>query len=333
MYCSRWPVSGHSVPWPCRLALVSEPWPDRLCHVPPAAPSLETAGAAAATEPCQILPCSHSEPLFPAPECYAGEVEGCRGFLLQCSLAFEQQPSRFPKERAKVVYIISLLTGQALTWATLVWEHQTDVCSTAAEFTAALKQTFNHPVTGGRRFPVFLTCNRGEERWLIVSEFHTVVAESGWNPTVLMAAFHQGLSEDLKDELVHRDTLDDLIDLVLRIDSRVQQRHRTQGPEISQGSLRDLCILALFMCMTSRWSLDPSQCSSDTPAFPEVNVMLGCGNGGVCTAEAYFISGQLVLSSRKKTMSIRGERTSDGLNQSFPSSGVVPLHHNGLENV
>ncbi|KAK1788993.1 hypothetical protein P4O66_015895 [Electrophorus voltai] len=48
-------------------------------------------------------------------------------------------------------------------------------------------------------------------------EFRTVAAESGWNPTVLMAAFHQGLSKKLKDELVHHDTrasLDNLIDLV-----------------------------------------------------------------------------------------------------------------------
>ncbi|XP_072524059.1 uncharacterized protein [Salminus brasiliensis] len=50
---------------------------------------------------------------------------GCRGYvLLQCSLAFEQQPSCFLSERAKVAYIISLLTGRALAWATPVWEYQ-----------------------------------------------------------------------------------------------------------------------------------------------------------------------------------------------------------------
>ncbi|KAK1792132.1 hypothetical protein P4O66_001908 [Electrophorus voltai] len=54
-----------------------------------------------------------------------------------------------------------------------------------------------------------------------------------------MATFHQGLSKDLKHELVHRDTpasLNHLIDLVLRINNRVRQRHRTWGPEISRGS-------------------------------------------------------------------------------------------------
>ncbi|KAK1797599.1 hypothetical protein P4O66_000788 [Electrophorus voltai] len=106
--------------------------PLTLTPVPPAAPSQEAAGAAAA--PAQILPTSCSEPLLPAPERYAGEAGGCRGFLRQCSLAFEQQPSPFPTERAKVAYIISLLA-----WASLVWEHQKDVRSTVVEFTTALK--------------------------------------------------------------------------------------------------------------------------------------------------------------------------------------------------
>ncbi|KAK1784675.1 hypothetical protein P4O66_003357 [Electrophorus voltai] len=62
-----------------------------------------------------------------------------------------------------------------------------------------------------------------------------------------MAAFHQGISEDLKDELVHRDTpasLDNLIDLVLRIDNHSRQRHRTRGREISQGCPEALCTLS-----------------------------------------------------------------------------------------
>ncbi|KAK1802534.1 hypothetical protein P4O66_004189 [Electrophorus voltai] len=120
-------------------------------------------------------------------------LERGRGFLLQCSLAFMQQPSQFPIEQAKVAYIISFLTGQALAWATQVWEHQTDVCFTVAEFAVALKWIFHHPVAGGEMADYTIV-------------FRTMVAESGWNPTALMAAFHHGLSEELKDELVHQNT-------------------------------------------------------------------------------------------------------------------------------
>ncbi|KAK1805936.1 hypothetical protein P4O66_012983 [Electrophorus voltai] len=79
-------------------------------------------------------------------------------------------------------------------------------------------------------------------------EFRARVAENGWNPTVLMATFHQGLGEEFKDELVHQDTSasrDDPIDLVLRIDNRVRERHRARGPEISGVSHGAPCTLSL----------------------------------------------------------------------------------------
>uniref|UniRef100_A0A672MEQ4 DUF4939 domain-containing protein n=1 Tax=Sinocyclocheilus grahami TaxID=75366 RepID=A0A672MEQ4_SINGR len=39
------------------------------------------------------------------------------GFLLQCSRYLEMQPHLFVTERAKVSFIISLLTGPTLQWA------------------------------------------------------------------------------------------------------------------------------------------------------------------------------------------------------------------------
>ncbi|KAK1799528.1 hypothetical protein P4O66_000411 [Electrophorus voltai] len=64
-----------------------------------------------------------------------------------------------------------------------------------------------------------------------------MAAEGGWNPTALMAALHQGLSKELT-------SLDDLIDLVLRIDNRIRVRRRARGPEVSRGSRRALHTLS-----------------------------------------------------------------------------------------
>ncbi|KAK1794916.1 hypothetical protein P4O66_010107 [Electrophorus voltai] len=180
--------------------------------MPSAAPNQEAASAAAAAEPFQIRPILHSEPLLPTPERYASEAGGCRGILLQCSLAFEQQPSRFPIEQAKVAYIISLLTGWALVWATPVWEYQTDICSTWAELAAAHKRTFDHPVAGGEMVSRFLNIRQGKRSVTDYTiEFRTMAAKSRWYPTALMAAFH---------------------DLVLRIDNHIQERHRARAPEV-----------------------------------------------------------------------------------------------------
>ncbi|KAL6484161.1 hypothetical protein MHYP_G00062060 [Metynnis hypsauchen] len=76
----------------------------------PASASASTgvgAGASAAT-PVLASPFPPADPtpicgdaLVANPERYAGDPETCRGFLLQCSLVFEQQPSRFPTEAPK----------------------------------------------------------------------------------------------------------------------------------------------------------------------------------------------------------------------------------------
>ncbi len=63
---------------------------------------------------------SASPMVNPAP--YSGSADDCNGFLLQCSLALEMQPHRFPTERAKISFILSLLTGRALQWAESLWK-------------------------------------------------------------------------------------------------------------------------------------------------------------------------------------------------------------------
>ena len=203
-------------------ATLQQAAPPVVVPAAPPAPAPQVAEEAAA----------RSEPHLPPPERYSGDPGGCRGFLLQCSLAFEQQPSRFPSERAKVAYIISLLSGRALAWATPVWENRTDVCASSEQFIAALRRTFHHPVSGGEASSRLLRIRQGRRPLADYSiEFRTLAAESGWNSEALMAAFQQGLSEELKDELAPRDspsTLDDLIELALRLDNRLRERRRAR---------------------------------------------------------------------------------------------------------
>ncbi|KAL6480093.1 hypothetical protein MHYP_G00111260 [Metynnis hypsauchen] len=91
----------------------------------------------------------HSDALVANPEGYAGDPETRRGFLLQCSLVFEQQPSWFPTERSKVAYMISLLTGRALAWATSLWEQDSPDTASGESFKRAMCTTFHNPC-GGR---------------------------------------------------------------------------------------------------------------------------------------------------------------------------------------
>ena len=74
----------------------------------------------ASLPPPGITSCPSSEPRLPVPERYEGEPGSCRSFLLTCSLVFELQPSSFPSERSRVVYVITLLSGRACEWGTVV---------------------------------------------------------------------------------------------------------------------------------------------------------------------------------------------------------------------
>ncbi|XP_016317290.1 protein LDOC1L-like [Sinocyclocheilus anshuiensis] len=55
----------------------------------------------------------------PAP--FSGSADECNGFLLQCSLDLEMQPHLYTTDKAKIAFIISLLTGRALQCAETIW--------------------------------------------------------------------------------------------------------------------------------------------------------------------------------------------------------------------
>lgn len=171
-----------------------------------------------------------SDARLPPPERYSGAPGSCRPFLVQCSLAFELQPSAFPTERSRVAYIVSLLAGRARDWGTAEWEKQSAICSSSKLFSDELRKVFDH-VTPGREVARGLFNLKQEGRSVsdYSIEFRTIAAESNWNAASLFDAFYNGLSDDIKDELAARDLpaeLDTLVSLSIRIDSRLRERRR-----------------------------------------------------------------------------------------------------------
>lgn len=67
-------------------------------------------------------------------------------------------------------------------------------------------------------------------------EFRTQATTSGWNEPALVARFLEGLCSELKDEIFAREVpahLDSLIDLAIRIEKRLELRHRAHRRESS----------------------------------------------------------------------------------------------------
>lgn len=84
------------------------------------APASESVSPPASSSPGPIY--AASPMVNPVP--YSGSADACSGFLLQCSLALEMELPRFLTERAKISFILSLLTGRALQWAESLWQQK-----------------------------------------------------------------------------------------------------------------------------------------------------------------------------------------------------------------
>ncbi|KAL7390736.1 hypothetical protein ABVT39_026590 [Epinephelus coioides] len=116
-------------------------------HATPGHPSVSTAPSPSPA-PVLLHPSPHKEPYVPAPEPYAGEIGGASGFVLRCSLVFDQQPFSYPTDRAKIAYTVNLLRGRAAQWVTALWEQESPILSSYDNFTSELCRIFDHPRQG-----------------------------------------------------------------------------------------------------------------------------------------------------------------------------------------
>ncbi|KAK0134873.1 Retrotransposon-derived protein PEG10 [Merluccius polli] len=162
-------------------------------RVPEPSPAPTPDPALASGSPVRSPPASDAR--LPPPERYAGIPGSCRPFLVQCSLAFELQPSAFPTERSRVAYIVSLLIDRARAWGTAEWERQSASCASVESFSAELRKLEG----------LFDLRQEGRSVADYSIEFRTVAAESSWNASSLLDAFYHGLSNRIKDELAARD--------------------------------------------------------------------------------------------------------------------------------
>jgi hypothetical protein len=51
-------------------------------------------------------------------------------------------------DRSRIAYIITLMSGRALAWATAVWEQQPAVCLSLEEFVAEVRKVFDSLLSG-----------------------------------------------------------------------------------------------------------------------------------------------------------------------------------------
>ena len=99
-------------------------------------------GNSAASSAVSSVAPSSREPRLPPLERFNGEQSTCWAFIALCALVFKLQPSSFPSDHSKIAYLITLMSGRALTWATAVWEQQPAICVSLEGFLGEVKKVF-----------------------------------------------------------------------------------------------------------------------------------------------------------------------------------------------
>ncbi len=172
----------------------------------------------------QSLPPTRPDPVrISLPDKFDGSAERCRGFLRQCTIYFDNQPEAFRRDSAKCSFMMSLLMGKVLEWASAVWDQDDCLRPSFDYFSKQIRYVFEYPA-GGRDVSLQLLQLRQGNRTAAdyAIEFRTLAAQSGWNEVALKPVFKQGLSPMLQAEIACKDLGTDfhqLITIAIKIDN------------------------------------------------------------------------------------------------------------------
>lgn len=167
------------------------------------------------------------EPDIRPSEHYDGDPDQCGGFLLQCHLSFMRSPSLFPTPVSKITYLVSALKGKALCWSHAFLQSHSMETLTYETFLQEFKRVFQLPLQqeAGKRL---LTLKQGLKTVADHSiDFRIMAERTGWNELALQGTFLNSLSKTIRDKLATCDepqSLDELINLSIRIDNRLRER-------------------------------------------------------------------------------------------------------------
>uniref|UniRef100_A0A3B5KXT1 CCHC-type domain-containing protein n=1 Tax=Xiphophorus couchianus TaxID=32473 RepID=A0A3B5KXT1_9TELE len=167
------------------------------------------------------------------PERFSGEVSKCRGFLFQCTIIFNHSPQSFLHDGRKISFILSHLSGKALEWAEARFPNSADYGYSFDDFLDEFKQAFNQDTDKTSDSRSLLELKQGRRSVAeFAIDFRIKAAASGWGQTALKSAYFHALNDSIKDELAVLDepkTLEELINLTIRLDNRLRSRNRERA--------------------------------------------------------------------------------------------------------
>ena len=173
-----------------------------------------------------------SEPRVPLPETFNGSRQRIRGFINQIRLVISQRPESYNTESKRVALVGSLLSGNALTWFSPLFEKNDPLLANFEQFISALRARFDDPHrqrTASSRLQAITQGRRPVSSY--ATEFQLLLADAGWDNTAAMHIFKSSLNSEVKDLLLSLPEPTDLQTLILQAincDERIHQRRLEQ---------------------------------------------------------------------------------------------------------
>lgn len=140
---------------------------------------------------------SHSFPLQPDIQVIYGHTGN---ISTSTAFVFDHQLQTYANDKAKIAFIVSLLTKKASSWAVAISSLNAHACSPLHVFTNEICENVDHLVQGWeassvRALPQFLNT-------LLISTFLQL---SVWEDLLLWSMFFQHLAENVRDKLAGHD--------------------------------------------------------------------------------------------------------------------------------
>lgn len=163
-----------------------------------------------------------------SPELFSGDRTKTRNFLVQVTVVFRIQASRFPNDETKVYFLGSFLRGPAASWFSPFVEKQDPILKDWNAFLQQFKQTFEHPDRPAEAARQLRNLRQGNKSAaLLAADFRRIAVDVDWTISSLIDAFYDALNDRVKDRIIELErprTLEEYIELAIKIDDRQVQR-------------------------------------------------------------------------------------------------------------
>ena len=183
------------------------------------------------------------EPKVRDPETFNGDRNKLNGFLTECELVFELQPSRFTDDRTKVSFMVSLLRDTPLLGVRpyILAKPRPEFLCDLNLFMTYLRTHYGDPDELGTARRKIKALRQTGSASAYFSEFNQYLGVLGWqdqDPIVDRAI--DGLKPLLKDEVARKgerpQTLVDLMAFIIPLDNRLYERDQERRKEESRPS-------------------------------------------------------------------------------------------------